>query len=143
MVALIDTISGCWAMIRGSLTHSTGRNWIDGFSCRKSYSRRVPNANVVTDWFGRRRLYTPVTTPGLDQVDHPVGDQLGVDAEVAVIAQRGEHGVGDGADPGLDGRPVGHPLGDQRRDRMVEPVRLDRVAPRRADDRSGTSPAPG
>ena len=48
----------------------------------------------------------------LDEVDDPVGQQLGVDAEVAVVAQRVEHRVRDAADPDLQRRAVGDALHD-------------------------------
>jgi hypothetical protein len=37
----------------------------------------------------------------LDQVDEPVGEELGVDPEVLVIGEQPEHFVGDGPYPGL------------------------------------------
>ena len=49
---------------------------------------------------------------GLDEVHDPVGQQLGVDAEVAVAAEPLEHGVGDPADADLQRRAVRDPLDD-------------------------------
>ena len=42
-----------------------------------------------------------VDDPGFDQLHHAVGEHLGVDAEVLVVAQQAEHGLGDAADAGL------------------------------------------
>ncbi len=56
---------------------------------------------------------------GLHEVDHTVGEQLGVDAEVLVVGERRHDRVGDRADTGLDGRAVRDPLCDQRSDLAV------------------------
>jgi hypothetical protein len=44
---------------------------------------------------------------GLDEVDHAVGEHLGVDAEVVLVHQRREHRVGNGADAHLQNGAVG------------------------------------
>ncbi len=59
---------------------------------------------------------------GLDQIDDTVGEQLGVDTEVAMVHQGGHDRVRDGADAGLQGGPVGDPFGDVVGDRAVEVV---------------------
>ena len=56
---------------------------------------------------------------GLDEVDDPVGEQLGVDAEVAVAAEPLQHRVRDAADADLQRRAVGDPLDDRGGDRAV------------------------
>jgi hypothetical protein len=48
----------------------------------------------------RHRLPGPVTTPLVDQVDHAVGQHLGVHAPVTVAAEAGEQGVEDGRPQG-------------------------------------------
>ena len=58
------------------------------------------------------------------QVDDAVGDQLGMDAEVAMVAQRRHDRVGDRADAGLDRGPVGHPFGDELGDALVDRRRI-------------------
>ena len=79
----------------------------------------------------------------LDQVGDAVGDQLGVHAEVAVVAQLLEDGVGDPADADLQRGPVRHPLGDERADAPVRLAHLRRRAARAADSRPPTSRPPG
>ena len=53
---------------------------------------------------------------GLDQVDHAVGEHLGVDAQVALVAQRAPRPLRDRPDPQLQGRAIrdqlGHVLAD-------------------------------
>ena len=114
-VALTDTKFGSLAMIRGSLTYRTVCNSTAVFSCRNSCSRLVPRANVPTVLVRFSRLRTPFTTPGLDQVDDAVGEQLGVDAEIAMVGERRHDRIGNGADPRLDGRAVRDPLRDEAR----------------------------
>ena len=55
-----------------------------------------------------------------DEVDDAVGEQLGVDAEIVVIAQRVEDGVGDGTDADLDRGAIGDALGDVGSDAHVQ-----------------------
>ena len=50
--------------------------------------------------------------PGLDQVDHGIGEHLGVNAQVTVAAQGQGGGGRDRPDAQLDRRPVGDQLGD-------------------------------
>jgi hypothetical protein len=56
--------------------------------------------------------------PVLDQGDQPVREHLGVHPEVELVAEAGEHGVGDGADAHLQRRAVldegGDVLADER-----------------------------
>jgi hypothetical protein len=52
----------------------------------------------------------------LNQVDHAVGEHLGVDAQVAMIAQQPKHGVGNPSDAGLQRGPVRNQAGDVARD---------------------------
>ena len=80
----------------------------------------MPSAKVVTTLPGSRRLAGPGDHAALDEVDEPVGQELGVDAEVAVVAQAGEQGVRDRPDAGLDGGPVRDPLGDVGGDPLVD-----------------------
>ena len=83
----------------------------------------MPSANVVTTLFGRSVLRVSGHHALLDEVDDAVGEQLRVDAEVAVIAERGEDGVRDRADADLERRAVGDPLDDPLGDRLVTLVR--------------------
>ena len=64
-------------------------------------------------------LVGPGHHAALDEVHDPVGEQLGVDADVAVVAQKGEHRGGHAADAHLQRGAVGDALDDQRRDRLV------------------------
>jgi hypothetical protein len=50
-----------------------------------------------------RRLFDVVDRPVLHQRQNSVREHLGVDAEVLVVREPGEHGVGDGADAHLEG----------------------------------------
>ena len=74
---------------------------------------------------GRDELAGPGHLPGageragLEEVHHAVGDQLGVQPEVAVVVQHAENRVRDRADPGLDGCAVGNAFGDERGDLAV------------------------
>ena len=56
----------------------------------------------------------------LDQREDAVTDHLRVDAEVLAVGELHDDGVGDGAEPDLDGRPVGDELGDVRADRLLD-----------------------
>jgi hypothetical protein len=49
----------------------------------------------------------------LDEVDHAVGHEFGVDAEVLVVRQRRHDRVGDCTDAGLDRRAVRDPFGHE------------------------------
>lgn len=55
----------------------------------------------------------------LDEVDDSVEEQLRVDAEVAVIAELGEHRVRDRPDADLERRAVGNEFDGSLRDRRV------------------------
>ena len=59
---------------------------------------------------------------GLDEIDHAVGEHLGVDAEVVLVEQAAQHRVGNRADAHLQRRAVG----DERGDVLADGV-LDRV----------------
>jgi phosphoserine phosphatase len=48
----------------------------------------------------------------LDEPDEAIAEHLGVDAEVAPVAETRQHRTGDVADPHLDGRAVLHQVGD-------------------------------
>ena len=80
----------------------------------------MPSANVPTILPGAQPLAGAGDDAPLDQVDQPVGQQLGVDAQVAVVAEPLQQGVGDGADAGLDGGAVGDPLGHVLGDGAVD-----------------------
>ena len=54
-----------------------------------------------------------------DEVDEAVGEQLGVHAEVLVVTQGGQDGVGDRSDPRLDRRSVRDALRDECSDGRV------------------------
>ena len=58
---------------------------------------------------------TPATTESLRVIkamyfDEPVGEQLGVDTKISVVAQQPEYLVRDGADAGLQRGAVGYAL---------------------------------
>ena len=67
-------------------------------------------------------LADAVDDAGLDEVDDAVGQQLGVDAEVAMVGEGGEDGVRGGADADLDRGAVGDAFGDVGGDAGVELV---------------------
>ena len=83
-----------------------------------------PEAERRLDLVAPQPLVDAGDRAAIDEIDDAVGQQLGVDAEVAVVAQRLEHGVGDPADADLQRRPVGDVLDDGGRDRPVAVVRL-------------------
>jgi hypothetical protein len=58
----------------------------------------------------------------LDQVDHAVAEELGVDAEVVVVAEGSQDGVRRGPDSGLDGGVIGDSLGHEAGDAVVDLV---------------------
>ncbi len=62
----------------------------------------------------------------VDQRHQPIGEQLGVNAEVGVIAELFEHGVRDGADPGLDRGAVRDAFGDEGADGVIDGIGFDR-----------------
>ena len=72
-------------------------------------------AKVVTIFPGRVTLLAAGDDTGGEQLGHPVGEQLGVHPEVAVVAQGADGGGGDRADADLDGGAVGDALGDDAR----------------------------
>ena len=87
-VALTDTKFGSLAMIRGSFTYRTACNSIAVFSCRNSCSRFGAEGERADRLGAVQPLAHPVDDARLDQVDHAVGQQLGVHAEIAMVAQR-------------------------------------------------------
>ena len=54
-----------------------------------------------------QRLPLAVDDAGLDEVDDAVGAHLGLDAEVALVAQALQHCLGDAADAGLQRGAIG------------------------------------
>ena len=77
-------------------------------------------------------LACPGDDAGLDEVDDGVGEHLGVDAEVVLVAQGQRGGGRDRPDPELEGRPVGHELRDEFADPPLDGAdRTDRVLVRR------------
>ena len=62
----------------------------------------------------------------LDEVDDAVGEHLGVDAEVDLVEQAREDGVGNGADAHLECSAVGDEGRDVRRDRGLDGVGIRR-----------------
>ena len=51
-------------------------------------------------------LAGPGNDSPLDEVDHPIGEHLGMDAQVTPIGQRLQRGIGNGADAQLQRRPI-------------------------------------
>lgn len=49
---------------------------------------------------------------GFDEIDDAIGEEFGVDAEVAFVSKRVEYGVGDGTDAELEGGTIGDGVGD-------------------------------
>ena len=68
--------------------------------------------NAVTILPRLRSLRAPVIDAGLDEVDDDVGEHLGVDAEVALVAQGQRRRRRDRADAQLERRPVRDEVGD-------------------------------
>ena len=118
-----------------SFVKSTGRISTIGLSWTKSYSRGEPMRNAVTILPRLRSLRGAGDDAGLDEVDDRVGEHLGVDAEVALVAQ-GERGRRrDGADPELERRAVGDEVGHELADPPLDVAdRADRVLVRRDVD---------
>lgn len=81
-------------------------------------------------------LVRPFSAPGddvlLDEPDETVAQELSVDAQLAVVPQQTEHGVGDRPHAGLHRRPVRNTLGDERSDPSVD---VRRRAGRHLDQR--------
>ncbi len=69
---------------------------------------------------GWKVLRRQVITPALDHVDHAVGEELGVDAQVLVVGQVLQHRVGDAADTHLQGGAVGDHAGNVLADLEVQ-----------------------
>ena len=95
-----------------SLVKSTERISTIGLSWTKSYRRCVPIMNAVTILPAVALLAGTGDDARLDEVDDRVREHLGVDAEVALVAEGQRHGRRDGADPELERRAVGHELRD-------------------------------
>ena len=77
-----------------------------------------------------------VTTPASMRVDESVGEHLGVDAQVVLVVQAREHGVGDAADAHLERRS--RPRRAPRRSRRCGP-RLRLAGPARTRAGAGRS----
>ena len=60
-----------------------------------------------------------MVTARVDEIDDPVGEQLGMDPEISVTLEQGQQGVGHPADPGLNRRTVGNAIRDHRGDGLV------------------------
>jgi hypothetical protein len=89
-VALIATKLSSPAMLRSSLVWSTGQNSTPGFSFTNSYSLRLPRALAAMALLRWVRLRVPVMTP-LSKIYKPIGEQLGVDPKLLVVAQQLEY----------------------------------------------------
>ena len=85
----------------------------------------MPSANVETTLFGRSCLQVPVIDPALDELHDPVRHELGVDAELAVVAERGHQRVRDAADADLERGAVGDVADDVLGDPLVALVGRD------------------
>ena len=73
-------------------------------------------------------LSRPGDDAGLDEVDDRVREHLGVDAEVALVAERQRGGGRDAADAELEGGAVRHEVGDELADPTLDVAELaDRV----------------
>ena len=84
-VAFTDTKFVSVAMIRGSFTYRTACSSIAVFSWRNSCSRFGPERERADRLGPVQSLAHPVDDARLDEVDHAVGEQLGVHAEIAVV----------------------------------------------------------
>ena len=71
-------------------------------------------------------LFAVVDRAALDELDHGVGEHLGVDAEVVLGLERHAGRVRDRADAELQARAVRNALGDEAADRLAHLVELDR-----------------
>ena len=107
MVALIEMKHCSWPMIRGSST-------VDGQHLdRGVLVEEVERAGAERgghDLAGPKPLAGACDHPPVHQVDEPVRQQLGVDAQVAVVAQVLQERARDAADAGLDRGAIRHPL---------------------------------
>ena len=110
-----------------SLVRSQGWNSTNGLSSTKSKRRRVPSTKLVTIRPGCTLLAPVRDDARLDEIDHAVGEHLGVDAEIVLVEQAPQHRVGDRADAHLQRGAVGHERGDVLADGV-----LDRRRRRRA-----------
>ena len=87
---------------------------------------------LADDLAAVERLALAGDDAGLDQVDDGVGEHLGVDAQVLLVLEELEHGLGDAADAELDRRAVLDQGGDVLADLPGVVVRLAADAPRSA-----------
>ena len=121
-----------------SFVKSTGRISTIGLSWTKSYRRFVPIRNAVTILPAVALLARAGDDAGLDEIDDRVGEHLGVDAEVALVAERERGGGRDAADAQLERGAVGDELGDVLADPPLDVAELaDRVLVGRHVDLDG------
>ena len=71
-------------------------------------------------------LFAVVDRAALDELDHGVGEHLGVDAEVVLALERHAGRVRDRADAELQARAVRNALGNEAADRLAHVVKLHR-----------------
>ena len=71
-------------------------------------------------------LFAVVDRAALDQLDHGVGEHLGVDAEVVLALERHAGRIRDRADAELQARAVRDKVGDEAADRLAHVVKLHR-----------------
>ena len=145
MVALIETKS-CSLGDHPRVVDVVDRQQLDRRVVVRGSRRAagVPSAKVPTALVRLQRLRTPVDHARLDEVDDAVGEQLRVDAEVAVVrAALRSTAFGIAPMPAWMRRAVGDALGDELGDAAVDVVGRAPAAPRRAARPPRTTRRPG
>ena len=85
MAELIATMRSFWAITKGSLTYSVGCSSISGLSSTQSYSALGADDESGDDLAGVDALARVGQHARFHQVDHAIGEQLDVNAQVALV----------------------------------------------------------
>ncbi len=74
-----------------------------------------------------------MTAPDSTRLDHRIGDQFGVDTQILLTPEEGDHGLGNATDAYLERRPVLHERGHVLTDRARALLRWPHCRPLRRD----------
>ena len=121
VVLLIDTTRSFCITTCGGSIRSTAWHRKSGLRSTVAYCICSPDAERADDLAGIQRLASARDDAGEVEIDDPVGEHLGVHAEVAhaALAQQRAHRVGHRSDADLQAAAVLDLRGDQLRDRAV------------------------